>query len=202
MLKTIVKISNITNLSDARYCAGMGVEMLGFSMDSLAIERFNEIRNWVSGVQIVGETKADTWENVSALLAQYKPDVLQVSNAVLFKSKPDTMGNLPLICSFDVSMGNIEAEIASAYQTLEPDYCLLESSDEFMFLEPDTLNQLNSVASRYPVLIGFGIKESNVNDILKDLTPCGIALYGSNELRPGYKDFGEMMNILEVLEED
>jgi phosphoribosylanthranilate isomerase len=33
MLTKTVKISNVTNLSDARYCAGMGVEMLGFSID-------------------------------------------------------------------------------------------------------------------------------------------------------------------------
>ena len=42
MLKTLIKVSNINNLSDARYCAGMGVEMLGFSMDELSIEKFKE----------------------------------------------------------------------------------------------------------------------------------------------------------------
>ena len=30
-LKTFVKVGNITNLSDARYCAGMGVDMLRIS---------------------------------------------------------------------------------------------------------------------------------------------------------------------------
>ena len=33
MLSTIVKISQVTNLSDAGYCAGMGVEMIGFMID-------------------------------------------------------------------------------------------------------------------------------------------------------------------------
>ena len=32
-LKTLVKVSEVNNLSDARYCAGMGVEMIGFSLD-------------------------------------------------------------------------------------------------------------------------------------------------------------------------
>ncbi len=32
-LKTIVKVGNITNLSDARYCAVMGVDMLGFCLN-------------------------------------------------------------------------------------------------------------------------------------------------------------------------
>ena len=32
-LKTFVKISGVNNLSDARYCAGMGVNQLGFNIE-------------------------------------------------------------------------------------------------------------------------------------------------------------------------
>ena len=32
MLKTLVKVGEINNLSDARYSAGMGVELLGFAL--------------------------------------------------------------------------------------------------------------------------------------------------------------------------
>ena len=54
MLKTKVKVSSIENLSDARYCAGMGVEWLGFPL-AMPVEKLEEIRNWLAGVQIVGE---------------------------------------------------------------------------------------------------------------------------------------------------
>ena len=59
-LKTFVKISAINNLSDARYCAGMGVDMLGFALeptnpDSISPEKYTEIIGWLSGVKFVGE---------------------------------------------------------------------------------------------------------------------------------------------------
>ena len=78
-LKTIVKISNVTNLSDARYCAGMGVDMLGFSMDAdspnyIDPKKFGEIRGWVAGVQIVGETTATDPDVIEQLLDTYQPD--------------------------------------------------------------------------------------------------------------------------------
>ena len=67
MLRTKVKISAVTNLSDARYCAGMGVEWIGFSMDTVPAEKYGEIRGWLAGVQVVGETDAPDAETVLAL---------------------------------------------------------------------------------------------------------------------------------------
>ena len=50
MLKTLVKVSGIENLSDARYCAGMGVEFLGFPLAQIPFEKFQEIL-WNSNYQ-------------------------------------------------------------------------------------------------------------------------------------------------------
>ena len=87
-LQTIVKVSTVNNLTDARYCAGMGVDLLGFSMDGSSPDyvdpvRFAEIRSWVSGVQIVGETSSDDPEQIEQLLADYQPDLLQVDESAL-----------------------------------------------------------------------------------------------------------------------
>ena len=59
-LKVPVKVSGVSNLSDARYCAGMGVHWLGFSIkpDSpnyCSPEQFQEIASWVEGVSHVAE---------------------------------------------------------------------------------------------------------------------------------------------------
>jgi hypothetical protein len=66
MLKTKVKVSSIENLSDARYCAGMGVEWLGFPL-AMPLEKFAEIRNWLAGVQIVGEASGLKPEEISSV---------------------------------------------------------------------------------------------------------------------------------------
>ena len=59
MLKTFVIVGEISNLSDARYCAGMGVDVLGFNINPVeetcvAPETLNEISGWVAGVAIHG----------------------------------------------------------------------------------------------------------------------------------------------------
>ena len=46
-LKTSVIINEVINLSDARYCAGMGVDYIGFRIDEnhdkyVDLENFNE----------------------------------------------------------------------------------------------------------------------------------------------------------------
>ena len=59
-LKTTVKVSKVNNLSDARYCAGMGVNQLGFNIEPdhenyTDPKSFKELADWVSGVEFVGE---------------------------------------------------------------------------------------------------------------------------------------------------
>ena len=59
-LKTKVKVGNITNLSDARYCAGMGVDMLGFAIgkadgQGVGATKFKEITDWIAGPEFILE---------------------------------------------------------------------------------------------------------------------------------------------------
>ena len=54
-LVTKVKAANITNLSDARYCAGMGVDWIGFPLSQVNPTVFSEITGWLSGPQWVVE---------------------------------------------------------------------------------------------------------------------------------------------------
>ena len=197
MLQTTVKISNITNLSDARYCAGMGVEMLGFSMDSLPVERFTEIRNWVAGVQIVGETIATDIVVIMELVAKFQPDYLQINDWKIV-SEVSKLG-LPILLAVDFQDPNLSFILSSSSNLVK--YFLIENSDEFTHLDIETLNQLAPVANEYPILLAFGVQESNIKEILEEKF-VGIALQGSDEVRPGFKDFDEMMNILEALEDN
>ena len=59
-LKCFVKVGSVNNLSDARYFSAMNVNLLGFKLmdkneDSITLESLNEIKNWISGVEIIGE---------------------------------------------------------------------------------------------------------------------------------------------------
>ena len=198
MLKTLIKVSNLNNLSDARYCAGMGVEMLGFSMDELDFDKFKEMRGWLAGVQIVGETDSKNVSTVIDLVEKYQPDYLEVSdweNIIEIQR----IGK-PIILKIDFSTANLHALFQATKGNVE--YFLLENSDKFGIVDDGILSQLDAWSFQFPILLGFGIKESNTNDLLEQTQLTGFALKGAYEIRPGIADNEELMNILEILERD
>ena len=90
-LKTLVKLSNVNNLSDARYAAGMGVELIGFDLDESSEnyvdpDQFHAITNWISGVKFVGELSTIDQGSVDKLLSQYKLDYIQLHAAADYNS--------------------------------------------------------------------------------------------------------------------
>jgi phosphoribosylanthranilate isomerase len=198
MLKTLIKVSNINNLSDARYCAGMGVEMLGFSMDDLSFEKFKEMRGWLAGVKVVGETDSQDILKIIELNELYQPDYLQVSS---FQNVAEIQKiGKPLILKVDFATANLPALFQTTKSYVE--FFLLESSDDFGVIDESVLSQIDAWSFQFPIILGFGVKESNANDLLEQTQISGFALRGNDEIRPGFGDSEELMNILEILETD
>lgn len=198
-LKTIVKVGNITNLSDARYCAGMGVEMIGFVMDKFSTdytsaEKMKEIKSWVSGVQIVGETQSANYEEVKDMIDAYEIDILQISEAGLLPQIAD-LGK-PIILKLEFDNDYFEDYFERYSQFVE--FFLIDGGDFSDFAR----YKIKEYAFNYPVILDFGINAENVNELLEEIQIKGIALKGSSEIRPGYKYYDELSEILEVLEED
>lgn len=206
MLTKTVKISNVTNLSDARYCAGMGVEMLGFSIDEdspnyISPKKFEDICSWLAGVTLVAETAKSDPDAILSTLAEYPVHAVQVNDPGLLSYLRTELG-LPLLLRVSVDLyeaGEI-VPILSRYEG-EVTHFLLESDNEAE-LSDSWMQALGAIEADYPVLVGFGLDNEFTVSALTELLPnIGIALRGSEEIRPGYKDFGSMMDILEALEE-
>ncbi|MGB3586848.1 MAG: hypothetical protein WBA23_09925, partial [Tunicatimonas sp.] len=86
-LKTTVKVGSINNLSDARYCAGIGVDILGFCFES-SHEKFIEpttflaLSEWLSGVQYMAEFPTYSFQQIEETLALYeKVQHIQAGNS-------------------------------------------------------------------------------------------------------------------------
>ncbi|MCF0058821.1 hypothetical protein [Dyadobacter sp. CY356] len=207
MLTRTVKISNVTNLSDARYCAGMGVEMLGFSIDQdspnyISPKKFEEICSWLAGVQLVAETSQTDPELLIKALADYPVHYVQVESPGLLTYLQSEL-SLPLILRVSVDTYDTSDiySILSRYGDSVA-YFLLESDANTPVTE-EWIHVLSEISKEYPILIGFGLDdEITVNKLTETFPEIGIALRGSEEIRPGYKDFGSMMDILEALEEE
>lgn len=207
MLITTVKISNVTNLSDARYCAGMGVDMLGFSVDEeapnyITSKKFNEIRSWIAGVKIIAESATNNPALLLEKLEEYPVDALQVEDpGQLAYLRSET--NLPLLLRINVDNYNTDdlEAILSRYGS-DADFFILES-DADQHLNDNWLTTLKKISTEYPILLGFGIEnDQNIKSLLEEIKLQGFSLRGSEEIRPGFKDFGSLMDILETLEEE
>lgn len=203
-LGTFVYIRDVDNLSDARYCAGMGVDLIGFKFDpkenkSLNPEQFKEISEWISGVKIVGEFGDSTPEEVSAALSAYEVDFLLISDESLVNEF--ALLDKPLILRILIDK-TTSSELAATlnYCSGSIDYFLLESSQND--LQESELSFLNSYCAKFPILLGHGITMENAGKIVTELNLKGISLKGSPEIRPGYKNFDELADILEALEVD
>ncbi|ALJ01577.1 phosphoribosylanthranilate isomerase [Rufibacter tibetensis] len=204
-LNTIVLVNQITNLSDARYCAGMGVEMLGFSLqpgqpEHLSPAAFKEISGWVSGVKLVGEVTDLPIHELEELLLDYKVDMLQL-NSLYFIEELDDLP-LPIIMRILIDKDTVEERIISTLETYHQhvEYFLVDSED-FSFIDDTNLRFLSDISKKYPILLGFGLTKENTREALDKIHPAGIALKGGHEIRPGFKNFDELEEIFEQLED-
>jgi phosphoribosylanthranilate isomerase len=202
-LQTLVLVSNITNLSDARYCAGMGVDLLGFTLDSQDSSytepaAFKAITDWLAGVQTVGVlSHADAGE-AEKLLQDYPLDYLMAETSADWKSL--RTAGVPLLCQVYVEDTFSYEWFEYHFKAIEPyiAYFVLVSRQDN--LSPATLQVIQNIARDFPVILGFGIDAQNAHGLISTLPLKGIALKGSHEIRPGFKDFDDLADILELLE--
>lgn len=205
MLSTLVKISNVTNLSDARYCSGMGVEWIGFSVDEeddnyVSPKNFREIKSWLAGVKIMAETSQGNMESIMDALKEYEVDGIQVLGSVL-ASEVSAVSGKTVFVKIDIDAAD-SAELISLLDENPAEMYILESASE-QALDDNWKDVITFAARTKNILLGFGLNEPElIPQLLSTLDVAGIALKGSEEIRPGYKVFGTLMDILEVLEED
>lgn len=196
-LKAVVKVSSVTNLSDARYCAGMGVDMLGFDINPSAQEyvnplKFQEITGWVAGVKLVGEVHEMDEAGIRAQLVQYPIDCLEISDASLLASLQNT--SLSFVLKIQAS-DNLAEAIAS---------CEKYPSVEYLFVElnqPMTGKEIRTLAASTPLLLGYEVGPGEAEELISNTEVKGFVLKGSQEIKPGFKDYDALADILEALEE-
>jgi phosphoribosylanthranilate isomerase len=154
------------------------------------------MRGWLAGVKVVGETDSQDIFKIIELNDVYQPDYLQVSD---FQNIGEIQKiGKPIILKVDFATANLPALFQTTKGVVE--YFLIENSDDFGVIDDAVLSQLDAWSFQYPILLGFGVKESNANDLLEQTQLSGFALKGGNEIRPGFGDSEELMNILEILE--
>jgi phosphoribosylanthranilate isomerase len=205
-LKTKVKVSNITNLSDARYCSGMGVDLLGFPVSSGTLDDdlklLKDISSWVSGPLLVmdltpdpspeGEGNLFSGELVS-IISDYNVSFIEVHVSIL---ESLYLKESPLIVRMEFEeWPQWKNKLHNSAHSIE--YILLTSSANAI----PSRKLLEEISEEFDVLLGSGIDEDTIGEILK-LPIKGIALTGGHEEKPGMKEYSSLADVLEKLEID
>lgn len=188
-LKMLVKVSKISNLSDARYCSGMGVEMLGFGVIPgheayMPPALFQEIRGWISGPKIVAELYgiADR-DEVMRVIQTYAPDYFELTYPE-YRLLKEVL-SLPCIVYLPPGTTNMG---------------LMDKDLNISFVLVDESTTCSQISSPYPVLIKISSPEK-LNDKLAEACFRGFVLEGPKESRPGITHYDQLGGILEALEE-
>jgi phosphoribosylanthranilate isomerase len=201
-LKTFVKLNSITNLTDARYGSGMYVNLLGFDLDKtsdtyVSPELFNEITGWVSGVEFVGEfTKAASFSPLE-VLKDY-PAVTWVESSDIEVVKSLLGSEYSLI--YNVQLEDLYSLTVETVGLLSGAGILVHVCSDSNDLSDTHIDQLARLSKACKVILGAGINEENVLELVESTGIFGVSLCGGEELKPGLKDLNELADILEKLE--
>ena len=177
----------------------MGVEMIGFVMDEhladyISPEKVKEIKSWVAGVLVVGEIQSADYEDIRLIAENSEIDIIQIFDVAHLPQIAD-LGK-PIILKLDFDNTYFE-DFLERYATFV-EFFLVDGSE----LSDFARYTLKEYARKYPIVLNFGISADNVNELLEEMNLHGIALKGSNEVRPGSKDYDELRDILEMIEID
>jgi phosphoribosylanthranilate isomerase len=183
MLKTKVIVGSITNLSEARYCAGMGVDFLSFPVSAVDPKTYQEITGWVAGPKFGVESAAYTEQ-----INQYSADFIETTIDGVEQMPEGSKLIVSLPCDrWPASKAKL---IASKNRVLLVELVMssLSASEESVVRE----------ASReFEVFVKF----SGEIDLILSLPISGISLDGSAEMSAGLKEY-PLAEVLEKLEEN
>ncbi|TGE18100.1 beta/alpha barrel domain-containing protein [Hymenobacter elongatus] len=206
-LITSVLVRGINNLSDARYCAGMGADYLTFRLDPalpgyLEPALVQELSGWVAGVQLVGEFDTLSIPEINALAATCglhhvllhrrrtaeELSQLAVPALKLIKWIPDMLAE-----DVEKRFRDQQAHVAGFVLATAP---------------PEPLSamqraQLTQQARTYKLWLGTAFATAvSVRQFVQEIQPAGIVLEGGEEIKTGLRDFSEMEAIFEQLEDE
>ncbi|EON76716.1 Phosphoribosylanthranilate isomerase [Lunatimonas lonarensis] len=206
-LKTFVKISNVNNLSDARYCAGMYVDLIGFCVEAddpeyVSPDQFKEITSWLSGPEFVAEFKTTDPEKIRETLGRY-PGItyVQAEKASCLHILENT-GYQFIIRKSVEGMPDLAGLIDEWAAWSDKNVILLLESNSLPELTDAVAATIRDLAANGKVLLGFGLQADTITDVLEQTNVMGISLRGGHEIKPGLKDFDELSEILEALDDD
>jgi len=197
-LKYFVHVSSISNLSDARYCSGMMVDSLGYNLDEnsnniLSIDSVKEISQWVNGVKFIAEFYNSSEKHINKILENEIFDAIQLNIENKIKNINFNDGKVLIRISnpneINKNTNKILDENFPKTETLIIDN-----------LSSESINNLSYLDRKYMLIIN---PYEDISSLISKLEHknFGLLLKGSNEIRPGLKDYDSLSEFLESIDD-
>ena len=211
-----IKICGITNLEDARFCAGAGADFLGFiqyprSPRYVAPEAAKEIIAWVYGPEPVGVFVNETADTVNRTAAAAGFALAQLHG----DEPPEVCARIerPVIKAFrtppETTVDQLRARM-EPYRT-HAAYFLLDTHHPTLWGgtgETFDWQHARALAADFPIFLAGGLNPDNVAEAVQQVRPLGVDLSSGLEAYPGKKDFDkvnaffERVNVLKKTEHE
>ncbi|MCP4443171.1 MAG: N-(5'-phosphoribosyl)anthranilate isomerase [Aureispira sp.] len=212
MLKTNIKASQISNLTDARYFAAWGTEWLGFCFDFgqdhyIAHQEVKAIKEWIVGPKIVGEFGAgQTIQEVQKYIDLLGLDLVQVGPFADLDFIQQL--SVPVIKAYYLEDTKHLSELAKPMLLLQNDveYSILDFTKNNISwtaiqADEEALENLKQLCSHNLIMLHINMKDADeMEDIRTSLRIHGFSLQGGEEEKVGYKSFDELDDLFEALE--
>lgn len=183
--KLQIKAGYISNLTDARYFAALGVQWLGFNfrkdeLNALQLEDAKTIQNWITGPTIVAEFNKANADYIFEICHQLQTNFIQIPE----------QANL--------------TDLHQDYKIMQ--VCLDNNYDKnqhaaFLRLDMHSVEQVNAALAHHKKII-FKINENIdlTKYIIKNTPLTSIEIQGSNETEVGIKSYEELNTLMDWLE--
>ncbi|MGI4743879.1 MAG: hypothetical protein ACRYG7_52690 [Janthinobacterium lividum] len=206
MLALPVLVRGINNLSDARYCAGMGAQGLIFTLDptlpgAVDAATAKELAGWVAGVDIIGEFGHVAGPDINRLVEECGLTGVLLR---LDRNRQAWPAGLAVPALIEVPQTLIidQAHYAAAIADLT---AALPQGFAF-FTTPPRPYQVDyaywhTLARLAPLWLAGPADPTEAADLAQGVHPAGLILAGGDEIKPGLRDFTELEAVFEALEE-
>tara|TARA_S200000501_G_scaffold378818_1_gene443950 strand:+ start:9628 stop:10149 length:522 start_codon:yes stop_codon:yes gene_type:complete len=169
----------------------MFVDYIGFNFDQnsknkISIDNFKEIKNWINGPKIVAEFGDSSITHINEIMSKIEVDYLSInySSETIKKIDKNCIINIP------------DKDIISQNPKLIKENI---NKIKLVTIEDFDDSMINSV--KYEGIDVFIENKKSFLDTENKLKKydLGLKLSGSNELRPGYKDYNTISDILDKI---
>lgn len=205
-LKTFVKASSVTNLSDARYFSAYPVDWLSYQCNPISKKYVDKntihaFLGWVSGPKCCLEVSGLQQDAIERLLSEISADGLELDSSQQFNANGKEL----------TIFRRLYLSPASSFESLQQEITSLKNSTDYFILD-FTLNQisladdfikalkLNQLCDQYSILLDATIDSKRVNSFL-ELGIYGLNIQSGEEQKVGLRSFDDIQDLMEELDE-